>query len=188
MRDLVYYVATSLDGFIADPEGDFSAFPNSATTVEALFARYPETCPVHVRETWGVTAEARRFDTVLMGYRTYLPALEAGLPAGAYPHLRQIVVTHRQLPEGAPEAIGGDLAETVMSLKAQPGSDIWLCGGADLAGQLVELIDELQIKINPLTLGSGTPLFTTSSMARRYALTDLERLPGDVVLATYRKG
>lgn len=50
MRNLVYYVATSIDGFIADADGDFSAFPQDPATLRVLFDRYPETCPVHVRE------------------------------------------------------------------------------------------------------------------------------------------
>jgi dihydrofolate reductase len=97
VRDLVYYVATSMDGFIADPAGDPSRFPAGPELLERLFARYPETCPVHLRGALGVTAEPQRFDTVLMGRRTYAPAEQAGLEHGAYPHLRQCVVSHRAL-------------------------------------------------------------------------------------------
>lgn len=187
MRELVYYVATSLDGWIADPDGDFSAFLNDPATLGSLFERYPETCPAHLRDALGVTGPARRFDTVLMGYRTYQPARDAGLRGGAYPHLRQIVATHRDLPSG-PEVISGDLASEVATLKAQPGADIWLCGGADLAGQVIDLIDEIQVKINPVTLASGTPLLASQPTPRVYTLTQADILPGGVILATYRSG
>ncbi|MDN4480422.1 dihydrofolate reductase family protein [Demequina muriae] len=187
MRDLVYYVAASVDGFIADEDGDASQFPMDPDTVAALFSRYPETCPAPLREAFGVTGERRRFDTVLLGRRTHQPAIEAGWQGGAYPHLRQIVVTHHDLGDTpGVETLSGDVALAVARLKAEPGDDIWLCGGADLASQLIDVIDELQVKVNPILLGGGIPLFARGRMPRSVALTEVDHLPGDVVLSTYR--
>ncbi|MGJ9371456.1 dihydrofolate reductase family protein [Nesterenkonia sp. CF4.4] len=187
MRELVYYIATSIDGFIADPAGDFSSFPLDPETLAVLFDRYPETCPIHAREALGVTGAPRRFDTVLMGRRTHQPAVDAGLVGGAYPHLRQIVAAHWALPE-APglEVINGDLTSKVRALKAEAGRDIWLCGGAELAGQLIGEIDEIQLKINPLVLGAGIPLFRSEPLRRTFNPGGLEWLPGGVSLATFR--
>lgn len=184
MRKLVYYVASSLDGFIAAPDGDTSAFPVSPDLLAAVFTRLPETCPHHLRAALGVSGEPKRFDTVLMGYRTHAPALESGL-ASAYPHLRQIVVTHRDLPaDSTVEAWSGDLADRIEALKSEPGDDIWLCGGGDLAGQLSDHIDELQIKLNPVTLGKGIPLFS-GSCQQSWVGTGVEPLPGDVTLLSF---
>ena len=186
MRKLVYYVAVSLDGYIADPGGDTSIFPVDAETLNEVFARYPETCPHHLREALGVTGGARRFDTVLMGTRTHEPALAAGLTS-AYPHLRQIVVTHRELPaDPTVERWEGSIAERVGSLKTEPGKDIWLCGGGALASQLVDHIDELQLKINPVTLGTGVPLFAGPALCV-WTPMSVETLAGGVVLATYAR-
>lgn len=188
MRDLVYYVAVSADGFIADPDGDFSAFPVDPATLAELFARYPETCPAHARGPLGITAPPRRFDTVVMGYRTHELALAAGLTS-AYPHLRQLVATHRELPaDDTVEVVRGDVRARVAQLKAEPGMDIWLCGGADLAGQLVDEIDEFQLKVNPVLLGDGVPLLRGAASARGLTRTDSRALPGGVVLTTYRRG
>lgn len=205
MRDLVYYIATSIDGFIADPDGDFSRFPVDPATLAVLFERYPETCPTHVRAALGVTAEPRRFDTVIMGSGTFAPGLDAGLTGGAYPHLRQVVATHRALdPADGVETIDGDVLARVAELKAEPGRDIWLAGGGDLSAQLMPLIDEVQVKVNPIVLGDGIPLFgrrvtgtsapsaepaagsTATSIARDLSLVSSEPLPGGVVLNTYR--
>jgi dihydrofolate reductase len=45
-------------------------------------------------------------------------------------------------------------------LKKQDGKDIWLCGGSDLATTLFPQIDEFILKVHPIFLGSGKPLFS----------------------------
>lgn len=188
VRTLVYYLATSLDGFIADQHGDFSAFPLHPETLTALFTRYPETCPVHLRAPLGITAPPTRFDTVLMGRKTHQPAIDAGLADGAYPHLEQYVVTHRPFDRAtAVQAITEDPLSFVRRLKRRPGRDIWLCGGADVAHQLIEEIDEIQLKINPVLLGRGIPVLLNDGEALQLDLADSEQLPGGILLATYRR-
>ena len=124
MRRLVYYVATSIDGFIAADDGDASVFPTDPATLTALFAEYPETCPTHVRAALGVDAPPRHFDTVVMGRTTHQPALDAGLTS-AYPHLRQFVVTHRDdLPEDPTVTAVTDPVAVVRDLKGEDGLDV----------------------------------------------------------------
>ena len=186
MADLVYYVAASLDGFIAGPDGQTDGFPVDPETVGDLFARYPETCPAHLRDALGVSGAPRRFAAVVMGARTHQPALDAGLTS-AYPHLEQHVVTHGELPDDpSVTRVEGDVAGHVRRLKAGVDGDVWLCGGADLAGQLVEEIDEIQVKLNPVLLGDGTPLAQLGYAPRPLELAGSETLPGGVVLLTYR--
>lgn len=187
MADLVYYIATSLDGFIADPDGGFEGFVTEPATVAWLFDRYPETCPAHLREALGVAAQPRRFDRVIMGARTHQPALDAGLTS-AYPHLQQYVVTHRELPDDPTvHTINGDVHRAVAQLKTELGRDIWLCGGADIAAQTFDLIDELQVKVNPVLFGSGVPLTRLAYEPRAFSLQSSETLPGGVVFTTYRR-
>ncbi len=184
MRKLVYYIAASIDGYIADPAGDTSVFPVHQPTLDDLYARYPETCPQHLRESLGVTASNRRFDTVILGRHTHAPALQAGLTS-AYPHLRQLVVTHGDLPEDSTvQVLSGRLLAEVARLKTERGRDIWLCGGGDVAGQLLPEIDEIQLKVNPITLGSGIPLFR-STTPRAWNLENAEPLACGIVLLTY---
>lgn len=185
MRRLVYYIAVSLDGFIADVHGGTDAFPNHPETLNALFDMYPETCPVHFRDVLGITAPSKRFDAVIMGAETHRPAVEAGMTS-AYPHLDQYVVTHHAIPsDSTVKVINDDVADHVQQMKAHPGKDIWLCGGADLAGQLIDHIDEIQLKVNPITLGSGIPLFRRTSN-RAWSLATKQELPGGVILLTYQ--
>lgn len=186
MRSLIYYIAVSADGFIADSSGDFSAFPQDPATLRALFEEYPETCPAHVRDIFGVSDRPRHFDTVIMGMRTHQPALDAGLTS-AYPHLDQFVVTHRSdLPDDPSVTIvHDDPAGLVAELKQRPGRDIWLCGGADLAGQLVAEIDQLHLKVNPILLGEGIPLMREGT-PRSLRLVTSRGLPGGMLLNTYQ--
>lgn len=183
MRRLVYYVATSIDGFIAAPDGDASVFPTHPETLAAILAEYPETCPAHVRDLLGVTGGPRHFDTVVMGRATHQPALDAGLTS-AYPHLRQYVVTRRaDLPADPTVTVVPDgPAALVRSLKAEDGLDVWLCGGGDLAGQLADEVDELHLKVNPVLLGEGVPLFRGPIAAGAWSLADTADLPHGVRL------
>jgi dihydrofolate reductase len=57
--------------------------------------------------------------------------------------------------------IGRDLAAEVAELKAQPGADLLLTGGAGAAAALTELglVDEYQVVVHPVVLGGGSPVF-----------------------------
>ncbi|MDV6298720.1 dihydrofolate reductase family protein [Dietzia maris] len=162
MRKLIFYVAVSVDGFIADPEGGFDVFPVEGDHMPWIVEHYPETIPGHFREPLGLTtAPPAVFDTVVMGRTTHQVAVDEGLASG-YPHLRQYVVTHR--PEGLPAEQGltasdEDPVTLIRRLKSEDSAlDIWLCGGGALAGQLVDEIDEFRLKVNPVVLGAGIPL------------------------------
>jgi dihydrofolate reductase len=166
MRNLVYYVAVSLDGYIADPAGGFDAFLVDGDHSEVVFGEYADALPRHVHDARGTRAPGTRFDTVIMGWNTLLPALEVGIRS-PYPHLRQIVASRRAREVDAAIELTGDPQATVRRLKEQEGSDIWLCGGGALAGSLLPEIDRLVLKRHPLAFGGGIPLFGDADYAPR---------------------
>lgn len=187
MRRLVYFVGTSVDGCIAGPSGETEFFPTSPQLLGAIFERYPETCPAHVRGVFGMQEEPRHFDTVIMGARTHEPAVEAGM-THAYPHLEQLVVTHRTFPAADGLTFVRDRpVSAVRALKRQPGRDIWLGGGADLASQLWDEIDELHLKVYPVVVGTGVPLFHGDRSPSSWVLTATETLPEGVLLNRYSR-
>ncbi|WP_154792450.1 dihydrofolate reductase family protein [Occultella kanbiaonis] len=166
MRRLHYFIAITLDGFIAGPDGADPTGPNGFWPIapdylEHFVAEYPEALPVQAREALSVTAEGTRFDTVLEGRRSYEIGLAAGI-ADAFPHLRHLVFsrTLTEVPAPDVELVADDPVATVRELKQQPGKDIWLLGGAELAGSLYAEIDALTLKVAPLTIGTGIPLFS----------------------------
>jgi dihydrofolate reductase len=196
VRELVYFIATTVDGFITDPEGSDPTGPGGFWPVgqdylEHLVAEFPETLPGPARHSLGITAGGTRFDTVLEGRRTYEIGLAAGVP-DAYPHLRHIVFS-RTLP-GSPApavtVVAGDPVATVRDLKQEPGGkDIWLVGGGDLAGTLYSEIDRIVLKLAPLTIGAGTPLFgrRTTFDPRAWELAEHTVLPSGTLFLTYAR-
>ncbi|MEU8954639.1 dihydrofolate reductase family protein [Streptomyces sp. NPDC048518] len=195
MRKLVYYIAVSLDGFIAgpdgaDPTGPDGFWPVAQDYVQHLAETYPETLPAPAREALAITAAGTHFDTVLEGRRTYEIGLAAGL-ANCYPHLRHLVFsrTLTESPDPGVELVATDPVEKVRELKRQEGKDIWLCGGGELAGALRGEIDRLIVKLGPLSLGSGTPLFAhkTPFDPVLYQRTDAVLLDSGTVFLTYDK-
>lgn len=174
MRKLVYYVATTADGFIAAEDGSFDAFLQEGEQFADLIAEFPETFPGHARGPLGITGPNRRFDAVLMGRATWAVGLPHGMTS-PYPHLAQYVfsTTLGSDPDPAVQLVQSDPVAFVRGLKADSGRDIWLCGGGRLAAALFPVIDELVLKQNPVLLGRGIPLFAGRLPPTRLAL--LER-------------
>ena len=187
MRNLVYYIATTLDGYIAHEDGSFDGFSWDEEFIAALLESFPETIPVHMRgaatrdqNTW--------FDAVLMGRKTYELGLEAGVTS-PYPTLDQYVFSRSM--ETSLDAdvtlVKHDAASFVQDLKKGEGKAIWLCGGADLAGTLMRaaLIDQLIVKLNPVLFGSGIPLFSGSVEMTNLQLTKTQAFGGGQVILYY---
>lgn len=187
MRRLVYYVACTLDGFIARPDGSFDCFLFEGPHFPDLIERFPETFPFHLRGVLGIEKPPRRFDTVLMGRRTYEVGLREGI-TNPYAPLRQFVIsrTISASPDPAVTLYGGDPVALVRRLKTDgERGDIWLCGGGALAGALVAEIDELILKINPFVIGRGIPLFEGAETLRRATPLEHTPYPNGFVLARY---
>ncbi|GAB7038606.1 MULTISPECIES: dihydrofolate reductase family protein [Catenuloplanes] len=189
MRRLTYYIATTIDGFICGPGGEFDFFPMTADVLAAINAEWPETVPSHLRGPAGLAdAPNRHFDTVLMGRGSYEPGLAAGVTS-PYAHLRQIVFSRTLTVEDpAVEVVSGeDPVEVVRRLKREDGLGIWLCGGADLAGQLLPEIDELIVKRYPVVAGAGKPMFGTGFGPVPFTLAESRTFESGTVVGFYQR-
>lgn len=185
MRALTYYVAASLDGFIAGPDGEFDVFAFDGGIRETVLAEYPETLPTHARGPLGLTdTPNRRFDTVVMGRGTYEPGLEVGITS-PYPHLRQYVVSTSLQVDDPGVTVVTDPVALVRALKAEDGLGVWLAGGGRLAATLREDVDALVVKRNPVVLGAGVPLFDGPYAPTRFVPTRARDLDGGVRVEEY---
>ncbi|MFC6012848.1 dihydrofolate reductase family protein [Nocardia lasii] len=160
MRKLTYFVASTIDGFIAAEDGTLDFFPVEGDHGPAIISQYPETLPTKVREARGIAPGNIYFDTVIMGRKTHDFGVRTGT-ASPYEHLRQYVVstTMPEAPAPGVELIDGDPTEAVRALKREEGLGIWLCGGGELAQTLLPEIDQVFLKLHPVVLGTGRPLF-----------------------------
>lgn len=173
MRKIIYYIATSLDGFIAGPNDDISGFAQQGQGIE----RYLQ--------------DLQAFDTVIMGRRTYEFGYQFGLPPGqpAYPHMEHYLFSSTLTFEQPHERVHVVPLERsrVLDLKEQAGSAIYLCGGGEFAGWLLkqQLIDVLKIKLNPVVLGDGIRLFGSLSKSYPLTLTEQETFDEGPQILTY---
>ena len=78
MRNIVYYVAVSLDGFIAGPDGDITGFVAGGSGIDQYLK------------------DLKAFDTVIMGRKTYEFGYKFGLKPGepAYPHTKHYIFSN----------------------------------------------------------------------------------------------
>lgn len=192
MRKLTYFIACSIDGFIGDPAGDATSMMSylSEEFLEFLKSEYPETISAQGREVLGVgDAGNQRFDTVIQGRASYQLALDAGVTS-PYGHMRELVAS-RSLggsPDPQVEIISEDLVGRIRKLKAEDdGQGIWLCGGSQLAGALIDEVDELVIKTYPQVYGSGMPMFGAEFSVIDFTLESVRTFGNGVLVRTYSR-
>ncbi len=189
MRKLVYYIAVTLDGFIAGPQGGDptgeSYLPLPDDLVEFIVSEFPETLPGPAREAMGIEGRGKNFDTVLSGRATYEIGLAAGI-SNAYPHLRQLVfsTTMDASPDPTVEVVSADPLEVARKLKAEEGLDIWIVGGGKLAYALLPEIDRLVVKQHNSVIGSGIPMFDGPFAPQMFQTTDSRQLASGIRILT----
>ena len=173
-----YYTATTLDGFIADPND----------SLDWLFTRArDEDGPLNYRDF------IARVGALAMGSTTYEWILDHEFKGKEpsewrWPYeLPCWVFTHRRLPvvpDARIEFTSGDVAPVHAEMVAAAGGrNVWIVGGGDLAGQFADagLLDEVLVSIAPVTLGAGAPLLPRLLELR---LDDVGQ-NGDFVSATF---
>lgn len=175
MRKLIYLIATSIDGFIAHPDGSIDGFLMEGSHADDY------------------AAAIQSYDTILMGRATYTFGYAYGLEPGQrpYPWAENWVFSKSLDFTPAPglHLSANDPVETVRTLKQKPGTDIYLCGGGALAGTLLSggEIDRLVLKINPIVLGDGIPLFGGQPSLTHFMPTDQKTYDNGVMTITYDK-
>ena len=161
-------LATSLDGFIARPDGGFDwCFTDQDYGGAAFFASV---------------------DSVIMGRHSF--ELMRRLGENPDPSKRYYVLTHRPI-ERQPEnviAFEGDVADLRLRMVEEGLRHAWLFGGAKVAGQFAQegLIDECLLAMHPIALGGGIPLFHGLMRDMRLRLLDSRTYGTGLVMLHYQ--
>jgi dihydrofolate reductase len=85
--------------------------------------------------------------------------------------------------------ISGDVAGKIKELKTQNGPDLYVHGSGKLIQTLLkeDLVDELWLKIFPITLGSGKRLFAEGTIPAAFELTESSVSPLGVIIASFKR-
>lgn len=173
MNKIIYYVATSLDGFISGPNSGISKFLSHGDAVEKY------------------KADLLNFSTVIMGRKTYEFGYRYGLEPGqpAYLHMQHHIFSETlQIKQLAETVHIEQLSlERIKEIVATSKTDVYLCGGGEFAGWLLDngLIDQLKLKLNPIILGDGVRLFGNSKTSLVGKLVEKQSFDSDLQFLTY---
>jgi dihydrofolate reductase len=130
----------SLDGYIAGPKGEYDwLIADPEMDYAALFAE---------------------FDTFLIGHKTFEIMGSEGIGRLGGKKAFVFSRTLRQGDHPQVTILADESREMLLSLKAEPGKDIWLFGGGSLFRSLLDagLVDTLEVVVEPVLLGGGIPL------------------------------
>lgn len=146
MKKIKLYIATSIDGFIARPDGNLD-----------WLMKYP----INFETNYGYDSFYESIDTVVMGGRTYHSILAMDVKWPYQDKNNFIVTRHPVEAQDNIKYITSNIVEEISHLREETGKDIWLVGGGELVSILLnaKLIDEMIITTIPVVLGNGVPLF-----------------------------
>jgi dihydrofolate reductase len=185
-RKVISLMHISLDGFAAGPNGELEW----TIVTDDMYT--------------DVAASLTNVDTALYGRVTYqmMESYWPGVPgdpastanelhhADWYAQVRKIVGS-RTLERASGDdrrLVSGDIAGDVARLKREPGGDMMIFGSPSIVHALArhDLVDEYRIMVNPVLLGSGTPLFAQAETRTNLELLDARIFDTGVVRLHYR--
>lgn len=145
-----YYVASSLDGFIADAANDLTWLLRQPVD--------PTDGPL------GYESFIAHVGAIALGTTTMKWLLDHD--DGPWPYEQPCwLFTHQVSPELPRDAdirvVSGDVARPHADMVSEAaGRNVWVVGGGDLAGQFADagLLDDVLVSVAPVTLGMGAPL------------------------------
>jgi dihydrofolate reductase len=178
MRKLLFFMHTSLDGFVAGPNGemdwikvDDAIFDFVGTMTDqadtALYGRVTYQMMESYWPTAGEKPDASKHDIEHSGW---------------YNKVTKVVLskTMKETGQNNTKVISENISDNINKLKQQDGKNILIFGSPSASNSLLNegLIDELWIFVNPILLGQGIPLF--KDISKRVILSLIESKTFDI--------
>jgi len=192
MRDIVVLSFISLDGVMQAPGG-----PEEDTSGDFQYGGW--TVTYADKFSGGIMGKqmSMPFD-LLLGRKTYdifaayWPNQDpAAMPTAPFNKAIKYVVSASspQLNWEHSVLIDGDVVPKLQDLKQQDGPMLQVHGSGDLVQTLLknDLVDELWLKIFPVTLGAGKRLFAEGAMPAAFELTESKTSPAGVIFANFKR-
>jgi dihydrofolate reductase len=172
----ILYIATSLDNFIAKPDGNIdwlTSFPQPS------------------EGDYGYQSLLYSIETIVMGRKTYEELMRFG---GDWPYsnlVTYVISSNPNFEVTTPNTflITSDFPEFIGNLKKNSSKHCWIVGGGALITEFLNynLIDEMIISIIPIILGEGIPLFPNKPIESSWKLIKTEAFETGVVNLTYQR-
>jgi dihydrofolate reductase len=190
MRRIVVFMMLTLDGVMQAPGGpkedESGGFKYGGWT-----APYSDDAmgPIIAKELsvpFDLLLGKKTYDT----WRAYWPK-QPGPIAGPFNKAKKYVVSDEPVELTWQESIhiDGDVVAKLQALKKEKGPVFHVWGSSVLNQTLLknDLVDELRLRIYPITLGKGKRLFGDGAIPAAFKLTDSKTLPSGVILANYKR-
>lgn len=186
MRNVIFLIHVSLDGFVAGTNGEMDWIVYN-DEIEKYSHDLHETTDTAIYGRVTYEMMNAYWPTVLDN-----PGSTAGeLAHGQWYKDATKIVVSKSLDSISGEnrvLISDNIAEEIQKMKQQSGKDMWLLGSPTLAQTFMklDLIDEYRINVNPVILGSGKPLFAELQDTLKLNLIESKTFAGGVVALRYK--
>src|ERR1700712_2379351 len=187
MRNLIFFMHTSLDGFVAGPNGEMNwikvdeeMFDFVATmTAQADAALYGRVTYEMMQGYWPKAGEAPNASKHDKEHSAW------------YNQVSKIVLSRTMQETGQHNTtvIGDQLAVKINKIKSQEGENILIFGSPRASQSLLNegLIDEFWLFVNPIILGKGMPLFKDVTGTTKLKLAGSKTFESGVIALHYQK-
>lgn len=169
-RKVILFIAETLDGYIAETNGNIDFLTDADFTSGETTDHEYEKLVKHV-------------DTVVMGRKTY-DQVANELSPDDYPYddyENYVLTTHPSQSVDNIHFVSDSVVELIKRLKKESSKkNIWIIGGSSIIAPLVneDLIDSYQIGIVPIVLGKGIPLFSDKTNFKELNLESVKKVNG----------
>lgn len=178
MKKIVLDLAVTLDGFIEGPNGEIDwcimdddmGFDDFMLSIDAIF---------YGRVSYDAWGNFMPEDSVSEAETKLWKDIHSK---------KKYVFSHESGKDNRATFIDSNIAERVAKIKAEPGKNIWLYGGAGLIKTFIQLklIDIYRISVHPVALGGGKPLFEELQDRLNLSLIETKVFKSGVVQLIYR--